>query len=154
MQITVHCGCGKPFRFDEEPVGGRVKFPVACPNCGADVTDKANAFIDATLRGETPKPSKPKTFSLFGRGKAAEDDFEGKSARQDDSAGTGDKPKKVNLLLGAAGALAVGVACMFGWFYLAKATGFEFGIVAWAIGGLVGLGARLFVPQGGEHSLS
>jgi hypothetical protein len=54
----------------------------------------------------------------------------------------------VNLALGAAGAVAAGVLGAVGWFQLTKATGFEFGFIAWAIGGLVGWGARLFVPQG------
>lgn len=150
MEITVKCECGQPFRFEDEPVGGRLKFPVSCPNCGADGTAKANDFIAAAISGSSTLREEPKSGGFLSKFKKTEtqDDFDmrAKKATSDDV--ENQQPKKVNLALGAAGAVGAGVLGALGWFYLAKATGFEFGIVAWVIGGLVGLGARLFVPQG------
>jgi hypothetical protein len=47
MEIKVLCDCGTKFKFDVEPVNGRMPAPVFCPACSADATAKANAFIQS-----------------------------------------------------------------------------------------------------------
>lgn len=49
MEIKVTCPCGTRFKFDAEPHLGRMPQRVACPACGTDGTDAANAFITANL---------------------------------------------------------------------------------------------------------
>jgi uncharacterized protein YxjI len=49
MEVKVHCPCGTRFKFDIEPHHGRMPQRVACPACGTDGTDAANAFIAANL---------------------------------------------------------------------------------------------------------
>jgi hypothetical protein len=45
IPIKIQCGCGQRYAFDIEPVNGRMPSPVACPACGADGTDTANAIL-------------------------------------------------------------------------------------------------------------
>ena len=45
MEIKIQCDCGQRFKFDVEPVNGRMPFVVNCPTCGADGTEKANEVL-------------------------------------------------------------------------------------------------------------
>jgi hypothetical protein len=45
MELKVVCQCGQKYKFDAEPVNGRLPFTVACPVCNADGTTAANALI-------------------------------------------------------------------------------------------------------------
>lgn len=45
VEIKVQCDCGQRFKFDVEPVDGRMPFTVNCPICGADGTEKANILL-------------------------------------------------------------------------------------------------------------
>jgi len=45
MEIKVHCDCGQKYKFDVEPVHGRMPFAVQCPVCGADGTTRANVIL-------------------------------------------------------------------------------------------------------------
>ncbi len=45
IEVKVECGCGSRYKFDVEPVHGRLPASVACPSCGADGTAAANEFI-------------------------------------------------------------------------------------------------------------
>src|SRR3954471_6010885 len=45
MNIKVLCPCGAKFRFEVEPVRGRMPAPVQCPTCGADATELADVAI-------------------------------------------------------------------------------------------------------------
>jgi hypothetical protein len=58
MEVKVLCPCGAKFKFDVEPVRGRMPTPISCPSCGADATGHANAIIEETLRaaGQTVEP--------------------------------------------------------------------------------------------------
>lgn len=55
MQLKILCGCGTKYKFDVEPVNGRMPFRVQCPSCGADGTMDA----DLTLAKEFPSGSQP-----------------------------------------------------------------------------------------------
>jgi len=54
MNIKVLCPCGAKFRFEIEPVNGRMPGPVACPTCGGDATELANIVISQQLSGAQP----------------------------------------------------------------------------------------------------
>jgi hypothetical protein len=45
MELKVVCNCGQKYKFDVEPVHGRMPFPVNCPACAADGTQLANARL-------------------------------------------------------------------------------------------------------------
>ncbi|MDB6021530.1 MAG: Pyrrolo-quinoline quinone [Pedosphaera sp.] len=55
MIIKVQCPCGSRFEFEVEPVGGRMPMAIACPTCGADATELANAVIQQKI-GSPPVP--------------------------------------------------------------------------------------------------
>jgi hypothetical protein len=46
MELKLVCGCGQKYKFNVEPLGGRMPFAVKCPVCGADGTSAANAILD------------------------------------------------------------------------------------------------------------
>ena len=54
IPIKIFCGCGQHYAFDVEAVDGRMPTAVACPACGTDGTDAANAIIAQTL---SPQPT-------------------------------------------------------------------------------------------------
>jgi hypothetical protein len=54
MEISVQCPCGTKYKFDVEPVHGRMPMPVSCPSCGADGTGLANEFIRAASAAPAP----------------------------------------------------------------------------------------------------
>jgi len=60
MEIKVGCGCGQNYKFDVEPLNGRMPVKVACPGCGADGTESANHF----LTQQFPNPSPPVPVAL------------------------------------------------------------------------------------------
>ena len=57
MELKVHCDCGQKYKFDVEPVRGRMPFTVTCPICGADGTAKANAILSETYVHQIPAPT-------------------------------------------------------------------------------------------------
>ena len=57
MEIKVYCACGAKYKFDVEPVNGRVPTPVNCPVCGVNGTAQANEIIRQTLGITTSAPT-------------------------------------------------------------------------------------------------
>src|SRR5581483_6824370 len=57
MEIKIQCECGARYKFDIEPVHGRMPMPVKCPECGADGTVQANQQIRQTLGIPEPTPA-------------------------------------------------------------------------------------------------
>jgi hypothetical protein len=57
IELKVQCDCGQKYKFDVEPVNGRMPFTVACPVCGADGTEKANALIQQLPQYQTAQPA-------------------------------------------------------------------------------------------------
>jgi hypothetical protein len=45
IAIKISCQCGQRYAFDAEPVNGHLTSAVACPVCGIDGTETANAFL-------------------------------------------------------------------------------------------------------------
>jgi hypothetical protein len=54
MELKVVCGCGQKYKFDVEPVNGRMPFAVNCPVCGVDGTVAANAILAGQLSAASP----------------------------------------------------------------------------------------------------
>ena len=55
MELKVVCNCGQKFKFDVEPVNGRMPFTVNCPTCGLDGTATANTLL--AQNGSVPPSS-------------------------------------------------------------------------------------------------
>jgi uncharacterized protein YxjI len=49
MEIKIQCGCGTKYKFDVEPVNGRMPTKVQCPSCSADGTTDANQILAQKL---------------------------------------------------------------------------------------------------------
>lgn len=49
LPIKIQCGCGQKYAFDVEPVNGQMPYTVACPVCGVDGTEAANAALAQTM---------------------------------------------------------------------------------------------------------
>ena len=49
MEIKIQCGCGTRYKFDVEPVNGRMPVKVQCPSCTADGTPSANEIIRQSI---------------------------------------------------------------------------------------------------------
>jgi hypothetical protein len=45
MELKVVCDCGQKYKFDVEPVNGRMPFAVSCPMCGTEGTHVANQLL-------------------------------------------------------------------------------------------------------------
>jgi len=45
LEIKVQCDCGQRYKFDVEPVNGRMPFVVHCPVCSQEGTEKANQIL-------------------------------------------------------------------------------------------------------------
>src|SRR5882724_10061000 len=146
-EIKIECDCGQRFKFEVEPVHGRMPFPVTCPSCGADGTEKANAILQETaatpaapLPSVTSPPRAPEQIGVrirapethpppppappFGSSSAAGTGPFGQSPPRPPSPGPAAasaraKPaEKSNLLLGTVGAVVAGILGMLGWYYL------------------------------------
>jgi len=162
IELKVQCDCGQKFKFDVEPVNGQMPFAVACPICGVDGTEKANALLQqapvnaaaqpsppvgpvaatAKLRVNSPAPATlPSTPPPIGATRPAK-------------APAGKKPRGkpnfgLSLLGGALGAL-VGALI---YFLIFKFTGFRIKLLAVGVGALVGWGAELLGRGEGSNEL-
>lgn len=59
MEIKIECPCGTKFKFDVEPVNGRMPVGIGCPSCRLDATSTANALIAQQLGIAAPVPVPP-----------------------------------------------------------------------------------------------
>jgi len=59
MEIKIQCDCGQKFKFDAEPVNGRMPWEVTCPVCGLSGTDKANWIISHAAPASISAPLAP-----------------------------------------------------------------------------------------------
>jgi hypothetical protein len=157
-ELTVQCDCGQNYQFEVEPVNNQMPCPVACPSCGVDGTEKANALLHAQapapeaapalpssgLRLSTtlPQPTAPPTLAT-----AAAQRYPSTAApsRAPVSAGrpSANTEGTSNLGIGILGAVigaAIGAGLMYGFFALA---GVRFPLMGTGVGALTGLGARI-----------
>lgn len=56
IELKVQCDCGQKYKFDVEPLNGRMPFTVACPVCGVDGTARANSLLREMPAFQTPPP--------------------------------------------------------------------------------------------------
>ena len=54
MEIKIQCGCGGRYKFDVEPVNGRMPVIVTCPSCGTNGTEDANHQIAQSMPRSMP----------------------------------------------------------------------------------------------------
>jgi hypothetical protein len=64
MEIKIFCACGSKYKFDVEPLNGKLPGPVKCPVCGADGTEKGNAIIAQNLMAPPPAAAPPPAISI------------------------------------------------------------------------------------------
>jgi hypothetical protein len=155
MEIRVKCVCGSVFSFEEALENNRVKFPVSCLACGSDCTAKANEYITHKLA----PPADPSQLSVWKRWlglKPKRNEFEeldrtdlrsGDEAKEANPI-NGDETSTQRLVVAAGASLLVGLAGAFGWLWLTKTTGWEFGYAAWGLGALAGGASYLLAPRG------
>ncbi len=54
MELKVVCNCGQKYKFDVEPVNGRMPMTVNCPVCGMDGTAAANGMLSQMFSNPPP----------------------------------------------------------------------------------------------------
>jgi len=54
MELKVVCNCGQKYKFDVEPIGGRMPIRVNCPVCGADGTKSADDVLAQHFPNQAP----------------------------------------------------------------------------------------------------
>lgn len=54
MELKVVCYCGQKYKFDVQPVDGRMPFTVNCPVCNVDGTPLANQLLREQASGSVP----------------------------------------------------------------------------------------------------
>jgi hypothetical protein len=60
MELKLQCNCGQKYKFDVEPLNGRMPFTVACPICGIDGTSAANGALAQMF----PQPVRPAALAV------------------------------------------------------------------------------------------
>ena len=166
MELKIQCGCGSRYKFDVEPVDGRVPAPLSCPNCQASWTDLANSMIaEAQGLPAPPPPAVPSPVRVGLRLSSHSASPASDASPTADAPGAGAAPDPApapryvprvptldplveqydtgqfarGFLGAAAGAFLGGLA-----FYLLFAhTGIRLKLLALGVGFLAGMGARL-----------
>ncbi len=157
MELKVVCECGQKYKFDVEPVGGRMPMTVNCPACGVDGTRAANDMLSQMVPNP-PAPSIADPAPVGGlrinRPAPAPaavapppmPSAPSAIAPMRSAVPAAPKPKvagEYNLGMGILGAVlgaALGAGMMYGFFLWAD---FRFPLMGTCIGALSGLGARL-----------
>jgi hypothetical protein len=164
MEVKVACGCGQKYKFDVEPVNGRMPVAVSCPVCGVDGTPMANGIIAQTFPSQPPQIPVAMAMAMPA---AAAAPVGGLRINHTAPAAPDSPPplpsaprpapmrptapvvqnvkpvNEFNLGLGILGAIlgaALGAGLMYGFFVLAD---FRFPLMGTGIGALTGLGARI-----------
>lgn len=173
IPIKILCPCGAKYAFEAEPVDGQLPAPVACPKCGADGTSAANESIRLQLAGAgpsaaapepavpslVPKPPSGVRLRVAGAHAAAPEPAAEAPAEtvrvepvvsEDLRPAAARKKKKRELAYGEAnmqwasmGAIGAGLVAMTLWWASIHYLEFRWGILAWIVGGIVGVGGRL-----------
>lgn len=136
IEVKIPCDCGTRYKFDVEPLHGRMPARVHCPGCGVEGTDRANAQIR-----QSQGAVEVLTLEPVPAGRGAE-------ARAVRTRSAGWPLRGTGIARGAMGAITAGLVAMLAWFALIKLTGHQIGFAAWGVGLLVGMGARGFSHAG------
>ncbi len=149
MEVKVACYCGTRYKFDVDTDAGQTSVQINCPNCQADGSEAANAFIRQQLGiAETPEPVAPPSLSIGAAAKTpAAQPAKREVARPLPKKKPKAKAKPVregpNLFFGSLGGGLAGVIGIVVWVLIIRLTGYEFGILAWGIGGAIGFACQL-----------
>jgi len=176
MELKVVCQCGQKYKFDVEPVNGRMPFTINCPVCNLDGTATANALIAgqpaiASPAIAPPPPSAPVSGGLKINRPAPEPDtavaitpvapLNSGSVPPPISGirpGMADKKSKPKIegefslargILGAVFGAGVGCGLMFAFWIWAH---FRFPLMGIAVGAAAGYGAR-WLARGTETTM-
>lgn len=172
LPIKILCQCGTKYSFEAEPLNGQLPAPVACPKCGVDGTPAANESIRLQLAAHgTTSPAAPQapaapTSSTGVRLRVAgishappvqppvenTEPGEGEPPPADFRPAT--KPKKqkkkkdlaygeANMQWASLGAIGAGLVAMTLWWATIHYFHIRLGILAWVVGGIVGVAGRL-----------
>jgi hypothetical protein len=169
MELKVVCGCGQKYKFDVEPVNGRMPVTVNCPVCGVDGTQSANDILSQSSSSqEPPIPLAMSAPDVIGASAGLRLNRHAPApSRADTPLPLSSTPKPIapikplvtakpkqskdfNMGLGILGAFlgaALGGALVYGFY---KWAGFRFPLSGVGIGALSGYGARLMAR--GTHT--
>ncbi len=166
MELKVVCQCGQKYKFDVEPVQGRMPYAVTCPICNIDGTASANALLAqsappaiAPMPVAPPPPPPPPPISgglrITHAAPPATEAPAGMTAHAIAPPPLGAKVKvagEFNLGLGITGAVAgagVGAGLLLAFDHFA---GFRFPLTGVVVGALSGYLGRL-LGKGGNTTL-
>jgi hypothetical protein len=180
MELKVVCGCGQKYKFDVEPVNGRMPFAVNCPACNADGTMIANSLISqmppapaavpipvmAEAAAAAPAPgglkiNRPMAPPPVAPPMAMHAVSSTAAARPSPSAGKAAMPKYMqtnkdtqynNFLLGIVGACVGAVVAVGLMVGFTMFTHFRFPLLGTVMGAIIGFGAR-FMYRGTDTTL-
>jgi hypothetical protein len=149
MEISVKCGCGSHYSFEDEPVNDQLRFPIACPHCGTDGTSLANEYIRKFISGDLERERQQASVwwrRLFKLGREQVDHQEHEHSG----------PTKIRFGLGAITACAGAFAGILIWYSIINWMGFGFmfvgkivgSVMALAVGWMIGFGAKRAAGSG------
>jgi hypothetical protein len=162
-EIKIQCDCGTKYKFEVEPLKGRMPQRVFCPGCGFEGTGAANEQLQVKL---APAPSVAgKTAPIPQLPRPAENIpasavevlpatplprrlLSGSDATSRRAEGL-QRSGRSHFLAGLTGAILTGAVGALAWFFLVKVTGYQIGFAAWGVGLLVGSGTRALGREGG-----
>jgi hypothetical protein len=157
LEIKIQCDCGTKYKFDVEPLNGRMPTSVFCPGCSFDGTDAANAQLRQKLAGSltktAPIPKTPRSASAaIGTNALTVEPPPAQSTSAVKRIPPAEpQPSRSRFAWGTAGALLAAVVATLAWFFLIKVTGYEIGFAAWGVGLLIGMGARGLAREGSRR---
>jgi hypothetical protein len=169
LELKIQCaGCDQKYKFDVEPVNGRMPWPVQCPICKADGTEVANSALASDSRLAPNPPPAPVRVSSgtirIGAAPAAESvpqtmappsqlpQLAPPPAAQPALKRDAVSSAAPNFNLGVAGAIAGALVGMIGWYLLIRVVHHTIGYAAVGVGALAGFGARSLAKEG-SHPL-
>ncbi|HVU08734.1 MAG TPA: hypothetical protein VHG89_09350 [Verrucomicrobiae bacterium] len=164
MELKVLCDCGQKFKFDVEPVNGRMPFVVNCPACNADGTEKANLLIAENLAATAPAIVAPSSDGL--RISRPTQTAPPPTSATDDSTPppisprrsptmvvSQSAPKKSSFAMGLLGGFIGALVGSAIYFFIYKFTGLHLKLLALGVGGLAGWFTELMGKGEGSKEL-
>ena len=159
VEIKIHCDCGTKYKFEVEPLKGRMPQRVFCPGCGFEGTGEANQRLHEKLPATPPVATQAEPISKMPDALTRADIITASavevlppaplpgrpfadaspSARRIEGSSNATRSR---FLAGLTGAILTGTVGALAWFFLIKVTGYEIGFGAWGVGLLVGTGTR------------
>ena len=160
LEIKIQCPCGQRYKFDVEPIEGRMPFVVNCPICGLEGTSNANEVLGKVLVAE-PLPAPAAASGPMRVGLALPTSVEGSLAPPRAPVGRGQlqtaaastAQKKPSFGLGLLGALVGTLLGSIVYFLTFNYTGVRLKLLAIGVGYLAGLGAEVLGRKEGSKQL-